>query len=378
MTTTHYDAIVVGARCAGAATAMLLARQGARVLLVDSARPGTDTMSTHALMRGAVMLLERWGLAEPLRAAGTPQVSRTSFIYGTAALDLDIRPEEGVETLMAPRRYLLDAMLARAAAEAGAELRYETACVGLLRDEAGRVCGARLASSDGRTEEVRAALVIGADGKRSRVARLVGAPVTREAGHSVACAYQYVTDLPDRGYRWHFDLGAAGGLIPTNDGRTCAFVALPEARAKDLRGAPLPALAHRHLPCMAADMEGAVPEAAPVIFAGMRGYFRRCAGPGWALVGDASWFRDPMTAHGITDAFRDAALLAEAVTTGTLPGYEALRDRLSGPIFEVSDRIASFDWSLGELAGLHKALNRAMKANQAWIAGRPTEERRVA
>ncbi|EEX14234.1 FAD-binding monooxygenase [Citreicella sp. SE45] len=107
MTTTHYDAIVVGARCAGAATAMLLARQGARVLLVDSAPPGTDTMSTHALMRGAVMLLERWGLAEPLRAAGTPQVSRTSFIYGAAALDLDIRPEEGVETLMAPRRYCL-------------------------------------------------------------------------------------------------------------------------------------------------------------------------------------------------------------------------------------------------------------------------------
>nr|WP_201741929.1 FAD-dependent monooxygenase [Mangrovicoccus ximenensis] len=154
MTRETYDAIIVGARCAGAATALQLVRTGARVLLIDSARAGSDTMSTHALMRGAVMLLERWGLGASLRAAGTPQISRTSFIYGTEVFDIDLSPEHGVEALMAPRRILLDRMLAEAAAEAGAELRFETSCVGLIPDAQGRTAGARLSSSDGTVREV--------------------------------------------------------------------------------------------------------------------------------------------------------------------------------------------------------------------------------
>ncbi|SDI19452.1 FAD-dependent oxidoreductase [Alloyangia pacifica] len=378
MTKETYDALIVGARCAGAATALQLARSGAKVLLIDSARAGSDTMSTHALMRGAVMLLERWGLAAPLRAAGTPLIARTSFIYGPEVFDIDLRPEHGVEALMAPRRFLLDRMLAEAAAEAGAELRFETSCTGLIQDAQGRVVGARLAFPDGGIREVSAGLVIGADGKRSRVARLVGAEGTRQAQHTVACAYQYVSGLPNRGFRWHFAEGAAGGIIPTNDGASCAFVALPERAAAELRSAPLQELAARHMPVMAEDMAGAEPVEARVIFAGLKGYMRRCAGPGWALVGDASWFRDPITAHGITDAFRDSELLVEAVKTGTLGRYEAQRDHLSLPIFDLSDRIASFDWSLGDLAGLHKQLNRAMKANQGWIAGARDEVRRVA
>lgn len=378
MTTATYDVLIVGARCAGAATALQLARSGARVLLIDGARAGTDTMSTHALMRGAVMLLERWGLAEPLRAAGTPQIARTSFIYGAETIDIALRPEHGVKTLMAPRRHLLDRMLAEAAAEAGAELRYETRCAALIHDPQGRVTGARLALADGTTREVSAGLVIGADGKRSRVARLAGAEVTRQARHTVACAYRYFSGLPNRGFRWHFTNGAAGGIIPTNDGGSCAFVALPEDCHAALRSAQVQALAARHMPRMAEDMAGAEPAEARVIFAGLKGYMRRCAGPGWALVGDASWFRDPITAHGITDAFRDSELLAEAVKSGSLSSYESLRDRLSLPIFELSDRIASLDWTLDELADLHKQLNRAMKANQAWIAGERDEVRRVA
>ncbi|WP_353474913.1 NAD(P)/FAD-dependent oxidoreductase [Salipiger sp. H15] len=368
MTIETYDAIIVGARCAGAATALQLARQGAKVLLIDSAAPGSDTMSTHALMRGAVMLLERWGLAAPLRAAGTPQVRRTGFIYGDEAIDIAIRPEHGVEALMAPRRFLLDRMLAEAAAAAGADVRFRTSCTGLVHG-GGRVRGARLSLPDGTEREVSAGLVIGADGKRSRVARLVGAEVTRQARHTVTCAYQYVSGLPNTGFRWHFAPGAAGGIIPTNGGGSCVFVALPQGAAAELRSASVQELAARHMPRMAEEMEGSEPSEARVIFAGLPGYMRRCAGPGWALVGDASWFRDPITAHGITDAFRDSALLAEAVIEGTLGGYEARRDRLSAPIFELSNRIASFEWSMDELAGLHKQLNRAMKANQGWIAG---------
>ncbi|MBE9637477.1 FAD-dependent oxidoreductase [Salipiger mangrovisoli] len=373
-----YDVLIVGARCAGAATALQLARQGARVLLIDSAAPGSDTMSTHALMRGAVMLLDRWGLAEALRDAGTPQITRTRFIYGTEAIDIAIRPEQGVAALMAPRRHLLDRLLAEAAAEAGADVRFETACTGLIEDAQGRVRGARLALPDGGTREVRAGLVIGADGKRSRVARLAGAEVTRRAHHTVACTYHYVTGLPNRGFRWHFAPGAAGGIIPTNAGASCVFIALPQGSASELRRTPLADLAARHMPAMSEDLAGAVPVEGRVTFAGLPGYMRRCAGPGWALVGDASWFRDPITAHGITDAFRDAELLSSAASSGTLGGYEALRDHLSLPIFDLSDRIASFEWSMDELAGLHKHLNRAMKANQGWIAGAPDPARRVA
>ena len=138
-----YDVIVVGARPAGAATALMLARAGARVLLVDRDAPGTDTLSTHALMRGGVMQLRKWGLADRLAAAGTPAVRRTTFYYGREAVAIDIKAQHGVAALMAPRRTLLDPMLAAAAAVAGAELRYGVAFEDVLRDDAGRVTGAR-------------------------------------------------------------------------------------------------------------------------------------------------------------------------------------------------------------------------------------------
>ncbi len=366
-----YDAIIVGARCAGAATAMLLSRRGARVLVVDHDWPGTDTMSTHALMRGAVHQLRKWGLLQEIVDAGTPAIRRTSFIYGAEALDIDLKSENGIDALYAPRRSLLDATLAEAAAAAGVELRYGTGCVGLLFDETGRVHGARLRTPSGVTEEVRAPLVIGADGRRSAVARHAGAKITREAAHSIACIYHYVEGLPNRGYRFHFAPGASGGIIPTNDGLSCTFVAVPPARHREARKAgvadPLELIA-RHVPVLAAELAGATPVSTPVTFAGSRGYFRQSAGPGWALVGDAGYFRDPVTAHGITDAFRDAEILANAVTAGRVADYPALRDALSSDFFELTDRIAALDWSLEEVQELHYTLNRTMKTNQQWIA----------
>jgi 2-polyprenyl-6-methoxyphenol hydroxylase-like FAD-dependent oxidoreductase len=366
-----YDAIVVGARVAGAATAMLLARRGARVLVVDHAQPGTDTMSTHALMRGAVFQLRKWGLLDTIASAGTPTIRRTSFLYGERALDVDLKPEHGVEALYAPRRFLLDATLAEAAAAAGAELRYGTSSTGLLRDEAGRVAGARLRTPSGATEEVHAALTIGADGRRSAVARHVGAQVTRAARHSVACAYQYLDGLPNRGYRWFFAPGASGGIIPTNDGLACVFVAVPpavHAEARKAGAAGLRALVARHLPVMADEIATAQDTGAPVTFPGALGHFRQSAGPGWALVGDAGYFRDPITAHGITDALRDAELLTDAVSVARTSAYTGLRNALSAAFFELTDRIAALDWTLDEVQELHVALNRAMKANQRWIA----------
>jgi flavin-dependent dehydrogenase len=367
-----YDVIVVGARCAGAATAMLLARKGVKVLVVDHDQPGTDTMSTHALMRAGVFQLRKWGLLHAIIGAGTPAVRRTSFIYDGKALDIDLKNEDGITALYAPRRTLLDATLANAAAVAGAELRYGTGFAGFVTDDRGRAIGAKLRTPSGVVDDVRAALVIGADGRRSAVARAAGAQVTRTAQNTISCLYQYVSGLPNRGYRWHFAPGAAGGVIPTNDRLSCIFVGLPPEVQVELRTAGplnLNKIADRFIPAMTEDLEGAEMVSAPVLFPGLPGFFRESTGPGWALVGDAGYFRDPITAHGITDALRDAEILANAVIAGTVADYPALRDSLSAEFFALTDRLAGLDWTMGELQNIHYALNRAMKANQRWVAG---------
>jgi flavin-dependent dehydrogenase len=174
-----YDVTVVGARAAGAATAMLLARQGLRVLLVDRDRYGTDTLSTHALMRGSVFLLSRWGLLDKVVDAGTPPVRQTRFDYGAETMTVTIKPTLGVEALYAPRRTVLDALLVDAAAAAGAEVRFGVTVTGLLRDRYGRVVGVTARDRAGATLTARSPLTIGADGARSTVARKAGAGTVR-------------------------------------------------------------------------------------------------------------------------------------------------------------------------------------------------------
>ncbi|MCV2868449.1 NAD(P)/FAD-dependent oxidoreductase [Defluviimonas sp. WL0002] len=369
--TTHYDAIIVGARCAGAATALLLARQGAKVLVVDHDQPGTDTMSTHALMRGAVFQLKKWGLLDTIIKAGTPAIRRTSFLYEDQVFDVDIKAEHGVDALYAPRRSLLDATIANAAIRAGAEFRYGTGCSGLVFDDDRRVRGVTLRAASRANEFVGADLVIGADGRRSAIARHVGAGINRQAHNSIACVYSYMSGLPNRGYRWHFAPGAAGGIIPTNDGLACVFVAVAPAvlaRSRATGSAAQETLIQRHLPVLAQEIAGAVPVERPVTFPGALGYFRQSVGPGWALVGDAGYFRDPLTAHGITDALRDAELLAGAIMRGRLGEYPVLRDTMSSDFFGITDQIASLEWSMEAIQGHHRRLNKAMKANQDGIA----------
>ena len=176
----RWDAIVVGGRVAGASTAMLLARDGMRVLLLDRARRGSDTLSTHALMRGGVLQLHRWALLEPLRIAGTPPVRRTTFHYGDETVPVSIKPLAGVDALYAPRRPLLDGVLADAAERAGAELRFGATVSDLVRDDDGRVSGVVVAERGGSARVERARLVVGADGRASAVAaRVQAAPVLR-------------------------------------------------------------------------------------------------------------------------------------------------------------------------------------------------------
>ncbi len=380
----RYDALVVGARCAGAATAMLLARKGLRVLAVDRGAYGADTLSTHAMMRGGVLQLARWGLLPRLAAAGTPPVRHTSFHYGTEEIAIALKPGDGVDALYAPRRTVLDALLVDAALEAGAEVRHGETLVGLLQ-EGGRVTGAVTLDAEGRRQEIAAGIVVGADGIGSSVARLAGAKTLRDARHATATVFGYWAGIESQGYHWHYVPGASAGAIPTNGGLHCIFASVPPARFRDaMRLAPLDGL-HAVLaevsPALAARVARGRRAGALSLFAGRRGFFRQAAGPGWALVGDAGYFKDPLPAHGITDALRDAELLAEAAAIGTthaLAGYAEARDALSLPLYEATEAIAAFDWDLERLQSLHKALNQAMKQEVAWMLDRAAQMKEAA
>jgi len=360
------DVIVVGARCGGAATAMLLARAGARVLLVDRGVYGSDTLSTHALMRGAVLQLDRWGVLPAIVAAGTPPVRSTTFSYTAFDVTVPIEPRFGVDSLYAPRRSLLDRVLVDAAAESGVELRYGIRADDVIKDSHGRARG--IVVSNGETRyEIEADLTIGADGIHSTIADRVGAVRTVEGRYATGVLYSYWEGLPVDGYYWRFHNGASLGAIPTNNRVTCLTVSMPSARFRDELGDGKVRAYHRLIGQASALFEAQLDGARMVEpirgFAGHPGLIRGSVGPGWALVGDAGYFKDPLTAHGITDALRDAELLARAVTCGTdaaFAEYEQTRNDLSRRLFEVTDEIASLDWTDERVQSLHRAFSSEM------------------
>jgi flavin-dependent dehydrogenase len=365
----RYDVIIAGARVAGSATAMLLGRAGLRVLAVDPVELGRDTLSTHALMRGGVLQLHRWGLLDKIRAAGTPQIKATTFHYGKESVTVPIRPSDGVDALFAPRRTVIDPILVAGARDAGVDVVHGLAVTDLIRDRGGRVRGVEVTSSDRTRIEIRADLVIGADGLRSKVARLVDAPVDYTVPHATASIYGYWPGLENEGYQWHFEGGQAIGRIPTNAGDTCVFASVPPSYFHAQRHRGLDAvygdIVRGVAPELAARLRDLTPSSKLRAFPGAPSMLRRAAGPGWALVGDAGYFKDPLTAHGITDALRDAELLARAAIRGedeALLEYQVVRDGLSRGFLDVTNKIAACDWTLEELKTHHMTLSREMSA----------------
>jgi 2-polyprenyl-6-methoxyphenol hydroxylase-like FAD-dependent oxidoreductase len=375
LTRDRYDVVVAGARVAGAATAMLLARAGMKVLVVDPARRGSDTLSTHALMRAGVLQLHRWGVLDRIRNAGTPRIRTTTFHYDAERIEVDIKPKDGVDGLYAPRRTLIDEILVTAAEEAGAHVVHGVSLEELSTDGAGRVTGASVAFRDRTLRRVEADLVIGADGRSSRVAALAGAEVMHVAFHSTANIFGHWPDLDLEGYHWHFHPGFGTGAIPTNHGEVCVFAGFSPEVFHGERHRGLEALYHEALEIASPELAERVRATGARVrlraFAGAPGVLRRAAGPGWALVGDAGYFRDPITAHGITDALRDAELLARAVLRGddaAFAEYGATRDRLSAGMIDVTDRLASLEWSLDEAKELHLRLSREMSKEAEYVA----------
>jgi flavin-dependent dehydrogenase len=370
-----YDVVVVGARAAGAATAMLLARQGKRVLLLDRDRYGADTLSTHALMRGGVFLLSRWGLLDQVVDTGAPPVRQTRFDYGTDTATIAIKPTLGVQALYAPRRTALDPVLVDAAAEAGAEVRFGVGVTGLLRDDAGRVVGVHGRDRTGATVAVRARVTVGADGVRSTVARAAGAATLRAGRGAGAVIYGYWSELPVEGYEWFYRPGHTAGMIPTNRGEVCVFAGVPAGGLATGAPVDLGGTYHRLLAAATGGAGGRLAAARPPArlrtWVGRPSFVRQARGAGWVLVGDAGSFLDPLSTHGITDALRDAEMLARALARGAaddLDRYVADRDRVTGPMFNVVDRIAGYGWDSHEVQGHLLKLSSAMSTELELIA----------
>jgi flavin-dependent dehydrogenase len=377
----YYDVIIVGARCAGAATALLLAKGGMRVLAIDRHGYGSDTLSTHALMRPAVMQLSRWGLLEPLIRSGAPVITSTTFHYGEEEVAIPIRPEPNIPGLIAPRRTVLDRVLVDAARGAGATIVHDVAVQDLNVDAGGRVCGVVIKDADGHTRALAAGHVIGADGIGSMVARKVQAAALIRGRASVAHIFGYAAAPDPSGYHWYFRPGVSGGMIPTNNGLACIVASVPTSRFDTAFRGDLSAGWQSALMALAPNLarHAAAHDVERLrAFRGTQGMLRQAHGRGWLLVGDAGFFRDPLTSHGISDALRDAEGAALAILSDSASGlarFQNERDCLALPILEATDAISAFDWSLAELPERHKRFSDAMKAEIAVLASRSVSDK---
>jgi 2-polyprenyl-6-methoxyphenol hydroxylase-like FAD-dependent oxidoreductase len=381
MTTNTYDAIIVGARCAGAPTAMLLARQGHRVLLVDRSTFPSDTLSTLVIQPHGVAALDRWGLLGEVMATGCPPIDRFKFDFGPVVISGSPHPVHGNATALAPRRTLLDKILVDAAARAGVEVR-EGFTVDEILIEDGAVTGVR-GHADGGSEVVeRAKIVVGADGHNSRVARAVNAerylakPVLENA------FYTFWRGLPVDAFTTVIRGDRAFAAIPTNDDLTLLLVGCPFAHASDFRrdieGNYFEAI--KREPAWADRLMEASREER-FIGGGVPNFYRKPYGPGWVLVGDAGYTKDPVTAQGISNAFVDAERVAAALDAAwddeasfdeAMGRYQADRDATTLPMYELTTQLATLEPpppDLQELLGAVAGSQPAMDAFVSVMAG---------
>lgn len=369
-----YDAIIVGARCAGSLTATLLARCGHRVLLLDRDSFGSDILCAHHVNAPGVGALAKHGLLERLLASGCPIADRTTVFIPRTRVEL-------VGATICPRRRVLDGLLAQSAADAGSEVRDRFTVTDLVWDD-DRVVGIVGHGESRRSVVESARIVVGADGRHSFVAAAVGAERYLDHPATSCCYYAYWQDVTCAGPELHLEERRAIGLFPTHEGQTCVVVTRPVADWVAFKRAP-------------EAMYMAQVERFPEVFnrlceaqrmsrffgtADVGSAFRCGWGPGWVLVGDAGHHRAPLLGGGMGDALVQADLLADALDgglTARVPLDEAVaffqqaRDDIWGPLHEATFALASFSWSLSALPGRIDALDLATQRTAEALHGGP-------
>lgn len=376
-----YDVIVVGARCAGSPTGMLLARKGYRILVVDRATFPSDPNSTLLIHPPGVAALARWGVLEKVVATGCPPIGRYSYDFGAVTITGTPWAPDGTSTAYALRRFLLDDLLVDAARAAGAEVR-EGFTVEDLVWEDGTVVGIRGHGRHGVTVTERARVVVGADGTNSRVVKAVAPARYQHKPPLQLGYYTFWSGLPVDGMEVFVRPGRGWAAVPTNDDLTLVVVAFPygerSALKRDIEGN------YREMFDLAPDFAARMNAAQRVDrFHGgaVPNYFHTPYGRGWALVGDAGYTKDPITGQGISDAFLGAERLADALDaafTGTeafdaaLAAYHHTRDARSLPIYEFTTRMATLappSPPMQQLFGAIQGNQPAMDAFVSVIAG---------
>lgn len=373
----EYDAIVVGARCGGAPTAMLLARKGYRVLLVDRASFPSDTLSTLAIHAPGVARLRRWGLLDSVRAGGCPELSTYSFDFGPIVISGTPHPSEDMSYAIAPRRTVLDKVLVDAAAAVGAEVRERFTFEDVVIED-GAVVGIRGHGEAGPPVVERGRVVIGADGWNSKVARAVGAMAYNRKPVLENGFYSFWSGLPVGSFMSIIRGDRGMAAIPTDDGLTLVLVGCPFDQASvfraDVEGNFMGVLGTA--PEFAEQVRAATREA-PFVGGGVPNFFRVPFGPGWALVGDAAYTKDPITAQGMTDAFQSAEWCAEALDETFDRGrafdeamgeYQRRRDAHAMPIYEFTTEMAKLEPPTPEMQQLLGAVYGNQAAMDAFVS----------
>lgn len=350
-----YDVIVVGSRMAGAPTALLLSRHGHRVLVVDRSAFPSDVLSGHTIQPTGMARLARWGLLDRVLDTGVPLSTTVRFDFGPVVLQGSPVPVEGIDGAACIRRTIIDPLLADAAAEAGAEIRFGVTVTELIEED-GRVVGIRGHDADGAPVEERASMVVGADGARSFVARSVDARPLVLRPASTSTVYSYWRGIDADGLELYSRPSRFHVVAPTNDALTLVAQQIPVHQDGVYQGRVEQAFddALDAVPYLAGRLRSAE-RVERFRFARIADSFiRRSHGPGWALAGDASCHKDPVTAQGMGDALRDAELLADAIhaglRTGTpagldeaVAGFQRRRDAEMRPMFDHTCNLADLD-----------------------------------
>jgi 2-polyprenyl-6-methoxyphenol hydroxylase-like FAD-dependent oxidoreductase len=361
------DIIVVGGRCAGAPAAMLLAKAGFKVRIIERSKKLSDTLSAHMIQVSGVARLQAWGLLDAVLATGAPSIPDFKIwvegeLTSTPGGDKPAVPEATPEaSVFAPRRSALDPVLLEAARQSGVIVETGNSVRALPTN------GARVTGVSTDRGDYRARLVVGADGRNSRVAKLVRAPKYIDMTPTDYAYYTYWKGCVVPEVHAFFGGGYLIAVYPTNDELTTVYLQASRRRFKTVRRYPMTHYLNvlRSQPAVMELLAGGTP-AEPLRGTGdLPTFFRVSAGPGWVLVGDAGHHKDPLMARGITDAFRDAGLIADAVTSGwdddldqATAAYPVLRDQCAEPLSAANHSIAS---------GLASVPSALLAKGYAWL-----------